>query len=119
MRSVHIVGCGNVLRTRLVAALREHAPSTDVFVVDSSTEALRRFGAEPRSSIVLAPIRTGDGGGLDLVRNLRAAGCRARIVLLTTSSQSSYRRLGREAGADACVDVARGIPAILRAARAT
>ncbi len=67
--------------------------------VTASQEALRTFRDTGAHDVYLIDYKLLDHTGLDVVRDLRASGCRAPLIMLTTCSEDTVDRQAMRAGA--------------------
>lgn len=84
------------IRTELLDALRQAGFDTSVAV----TLAMARSAVERRHDLILLDLGLPDGDGLDLVRELRAAGRAVPILILTARDEPGQKVAGLTAGAD-------------------
>lgn len=113
---VFVVEDSEVVRTRLVALLRELRGVRVAGEAASVADAVARLPAD-RPDAVLVDLRLPDGDGFDVIRAAKALTPTPAVVVLTSYAYQELRARGLAAGADWFLDKATEfprIPAILR-----
>lgn len=107
LRPVYLVEDNHTLRESITEALKELAQARVAAYAENETDAINWLAVYSHTvDIVVLDIHLPDGSGYSILRQMRDAGLRHPIVVLTNNSSSDVRRLCIEAGATAFFDKA-------------
>lgn len=84
----------------LAKSLTEYLTSEAYVVVTASSRASARTAMSCNPEIIILDWMLPDGQGLDFLKELRIAGCKVPIILLTARNELVDKVLGLESGAD-------------------
>lgn len=84
----------------LAKSLTEYLASEAYLVVTASSRASARTAMSSNPEIIILDWMLPDGQGLDFLKELRIAGCKVPIILLTARNELVDKVLGLESGAD-------------------
>ncbi len=84
----------------LAKSLTEYLASEAYLVVTASSRASARKAMSSNPEIIILDWMLPDGQGLDFLKELRIAGCKVPIILLTARNELVDKVLGLESGAD-------------------
>lgn len=104
--------------TRLgIVSMLARVPGFRVVAEVASLAAARAFLAGNQPDVIVTDVRLTDGSGIDLLRERRALGDRARFVVLTMFGSNEMANEARAAGADVFLDKALDAEALVGALR--
>jgi DNA-binding NarL/FixJ family response regulator len=99
MKHVLIVDDSASIRQRLITLLKESTQIRIVGEAGDSHEALKTL-VRVRPDTVLLDIRMPGGGGIELLKKIKARYPEMKVIMLTNFDYSAYRRQCRRLGAD-------------------
>lgn len=92
-----------LLRKQIIGVLSELSGVEIVGEAQAAPEALRAI-RERRPDVVTLDIQMSDGGGMDVLKNIKRDGSAPVVIVLTNSTSPPYRKSSAEAGADFFLD---------------
>ncbi len=123
MKSILLVDDETEVRTGLARTLRGFRFRVDL--ASTQEKALRALRNSPFDAVLLEfnlrserKTRPRTGGGLELVRRLRASGIRTPVLIFTAMEGKLYENASFDAGADEFILKKEGIPHFLTRIRA-
>jgi len=88
-----------IVRNAITALLRNSQRSTNIFQSDSISEAYKVVRSND-IQVILLDVELRDGSGLDLIRRLRQAGFRGKVLFISSNNHPMYNQVAKEIGAN-------------------
>lgn len=101
---------------RLMDLMTEYGATNPVITANNYNEAVSMI-ANKNPEIILLDMNMPGRSGVEVLRYVREEGWECKVIMVTNHSNSSYRKLCQEAGADYFLDKSRDfgqIPSLIR-----
>ena len=103
-----------MVRTSLTQVLRHHFAASAIDQAEDAASASQKFG-QAQYDLILLDLDLPDRGGLDLLRDIRSANPKTRVLVLSGASELDYGQMALSAGAAGFVPKTSAEPQILEA----